>query len=158
MDFIEALPKMGGKSVILTVVGRLPKYAHFIPLAHPYTATSVAQHFFNEIVCLHGLPRSIVSDRDVVFTSRIWKELFRLTPVNLHMTSAYHPQLDVQSEIMNKVITMYLICLTGDKPKELVRWLPWAEYCYILSLIHSCIPLPSNWSMEEILQQIKHTL
>lgn len=50
MDFIEALPKMGGKSVILTVVSRLPKYAHFIPIAHPYTATSVAQYFFNEIV------------------------------------------------------------------------------------------------------------
>jgi hypothetical protein len=65
MDFIEALPKMGGKSVILTVVGGLPKYAHFIPLAHPYTATSVAQHFFNEIVCLHGLlsPRTTTIHR-----------------------------------------------------------------------------------------------
>ena len=64
MDFIEALPKVGGKSVILTVVDRLSKYAHFIPLAHPYSATTVAQKFFSEIVRLHGLPRSIVIDQD----------------------------------------------------------------------------------------------
>ena len=60
MDFIEAFPKIGGKSVILTVVDRLSKYAHFIPLAHPYSATMVAHKFFSEIVRLHGLPKSIV--------------------------------------------------------------------------------------------------
>jgi hypothetical protein len=69
MDFIEALPKMGGKSVILTMVDHLSKYAHFIPLAHPYSARAVAHKFFSEIVKLQGLPKSIVSDRDVVFTS-----------------------------------------------------------------------------------------
>ena len=94
MDFIEALPKVGGKSVFLTVVDRLSKCAHFIPLTNPYSATTVAQSFFSEIVKLHGLPRSIVSDRDVVFTSRFWKELFRLSAVKLQMTSAYHPQSD----------------------------------------------------------------
>ena len=130
MDFIEGLPKVGGKSVILTVVDRFSKYAHFIPLAHPYTATSVALSFFNDIVRLHGLPRSIVSDRDVIFTSNFWKELFRLCGVKLRMSSAYHPQSDGQSEEANKIIVMYLRCLTGDKPKDWVRWLPWAEYCY----------------------------
>jgi len=130
MDFIEALPKVGGKSVILTVVDHLSKYAHFIPLAHPYSATTVAHTFFSEIVRLHGLPHSIVSDRDVVFTSRFWTELFRLSGVKLQMTSAYHPQSDGQSEAVNKIITMYLRCLTGDKPKDWIRWLPWAEFCY----------------------------
>ena len=62
--------RSGGKSVILTVVDRLSKYAHFIPLAHPYSATMVAHKFFSEIVRLHGLPKSIVSDRDAIFTSR----------------------------------------------------------------------------------------
>jgi hypothetical protein len=66
MDFIEALPKVGGKSVILTVVDRLSKYAHFIP----YSATTVAQRFFSKVVRLHGLPNSIVSDQDVVFMSK----------------------------------------------------------------------------------------
>jgi hypothetical protein len=62
MDFIEALPKVGGKSVILTVVDRFSKYAHFIPLAHPYTGESVAKAFFSNIVRLHGFPTSIVLD------------------------------------------------------------------------------------------------
>jgi len=69
MDFIEALPRVNGKTVILTVVDRFSKFAHFIPLSHPYTAASVARVFFQEIVRLHGLPSSIVSDRDPVFTS-----------------------------------------------------------------------------------------
>jgi hypothetical protein len=59
LDFIEALPHVGGKSVILTVVDRFSKYCHFIPLAHPYSAESVAQAFFTEIVRLHGIPQSI---------------------------------------------------------------------------------------------------
>ena len=63
---------VGGKSVILTVVDRFSKYCHFIPLAHPYTAESVAQAFFADIVRLHGVPQSIVSDRDPVFTSTFW--------------------------------------------------------------------------------------
>jgi len=69
MDFIEALPKVNGKSVILTVVDRFSKAAHFIALAHPYTAVSVARVFFLEVVRLHGILASIVSDRDPVFTS-----------------------------------------------------------------------------------------
>jgi len=56
LDFIEALPRIGGKSVILTVMDRFSKYCHFIPLAHPYSAESVAHVFFAEIVCLHGVP------------------------------------------------------------------------------------------------------
>jgi len=91
MDFIEALPHVGGKSVILTVVDRFSKYCHFIALAHPYSAESVAQAFFVDIVRLHGLPQSIVSDRDPVFTSIFWKELMRLSGIKLHMTTAFHP-------------------------------------------------------------------
>jgi hypothetical protein len=71
MDFIEGLPKVGGKSVILTVVDRFSKFAHFIPLGHPYAAASVGKAFFDNIVCLHGFPSSIVSDRDPVFTSHL---------------------------------------------------------------------------------------
>jgi hypothetical protein len=67
MDFIEGFPKVGGKSVILTVVDRFSKFAHLILLSHPYLASSVAKAFFDNIVRLHGLPCSIVSDRDPVF-------------------------------------------------------------------------------------------
>ena len=83
MDFIEALPRVNGKTIILTVVDRFSKFAHFIPLGHLYTTASVAKAFFQDIVRLHGLPSSIVSDRDPVFTSSFWKELFSLAGVKL---------------------------------------------------------------------------
>ena len=69
LDFIDGLPLSFGKSVILVVVNRLTKAAHFIALAHPYSASSVAQSFLDNIFKLHGFPRSIVSDRDAVFLS-----------------------------------------------------------------------------------------
>jgi hypothetical protein len=130
MDFIEGLPKVGGKSVILTVVDRFSKYAHFIALGHPYTATSVARAFFDGIVRLHGFPSSIVSDRDPVFTGHVWRDLFQMAGVKLCTSTAFHPQTDGQSEVVNKVIAMYLRCATGDRPHAWVDWLSWAEYCY----------------------------
>jgi len=83
MDFVEGFPRVGGKSDVLTVVDRFSKYAHFIALGHPYTAMSVARMFFDHIVRLHGMPCSIVSDRDPVFTCALWTELFSLTGVRL---------------------------------------------------------------------------
>jgi hypothetical protein len=124
MDFIEALPKVHGKSVILTMVDRFSKAAHCIPLGHPYTSTSVAHAFFAEIVRLHGIPASIVSDRDSVFTCEFWQELFALAGVKLKMSSAFHPQSDGQSEAAKKIIAMYLRCLTGDRPRHWLEWLP----------------------------------
>ena len=130
LDFVEALPRVRGKSVILTVVDRFSKYCHFIPLAHPYSAESVAQAFFTDIVRLHGVPHSMVSDRDPVFTSTFWRELMRLMGTKLHMTTAFHPQSDGQSEAANRVIIMYLRCITGDRPRQWLRWLPWAEFLF----------------------------
>jgi hypothetical protein len=78
MDFVKGLPCVNGKTVILTVVNRLSKYTHNIALSHPYTAASVAWAFFDSIVRLHGIPESIVSDHDPVFTSQFWTELFSL--------------------------------------------------------------------------------
>jgi hypothetical protein len=82
MDFVEGFPRVHGKSVILIVVDRFSKYAHFLPLGHPYTATSVARVFFDCVVSLHGIPSSIVSDRDPMFTSQFWQELFTLSGVS----------------------------------------------------------------------------
>jgi hypothetical protein len=118
MDFVEGLPKVHGKSVILTIVDRFSKSAHFVPLGHPYTATTVVRAFFDNIVKLHGIPSSIVSDRDPVFTGHFWKALFGLAGVTLQFTSAFHPQADGQSEATNKIVVMYLRCLTGDRPRQ----------------------------------------
>jgi transposase InsO family protein len=130
IDFVEGLPKLNGKSVILTVVDWFSKYAHFITLGHPYTATSVTRAFFNDIVRLHGMPASIVSDRDLVFTSHVWRDIFKLAGVKLCMSTAFHPQTNGQSEAVNNTIAMYLRCITGDRSRAWLEWLPWAEYCY----------------------------
>ena len=138
LDFVEGLPRVHGKSVILTVVDRFSKQAHFLALSHPYTAVTVAKSFFEGIVRLHGFPTSIVSDRDPVFTGNVWKDLFKLAGVKLRMSTAFHPQTDGQSEVVNRTIAMYLRCLTGDRPRSWLDWLPWAEYCYNTSF-HSAL-------------------
>jgi hypothetical protein len=124
MDFIEGLPRINGKLVILTMADRLSKYAHFIVLGHLYTATLVARAFFDYIVRLHSVPRSIVSDWDPVFTSKFWTELFALSGVRLNMVTTFHPQVDGQAEATNKIIIMYLGCLTGNQPWHWLQWLP----------------------------------
>jgi len=72
MDFVEGLPSSRGYTVIMVIVDKLSKYAHFLPLAHPFTALQVAQLYFDQIYRLHGLPKAIISDRDKIFTSIIW--------------------------------------------------------------------------------------
>ena len=91
IDFIEGLPKSEGKKVIMVVVDRLSKYAHFIMLAHPFTALQVAQVYLDNVYKLHGTLNSIVYDRDKVFISRFWNELFKLLGTELKMSSSYHP-------------------------------------------------------------------
>ena len=90
MDFIEGLPLSQGKSVIMVVIDKFSKYAHFLPMSHPFTALQVAQLFLNHIYRLHGLPIAIITDRDRVFTSKVWQELFRLSDTKLLMISSYH--------------------------------------------------------------------
>jgi hypothetical protein len=76
------------------VIDQFLMSAHLIVLGHPYTATSVTQAFFTNIIRLHGMSESIVSDRDPKFMSRFWTELFALAEVKLHLSSAFHPQSD----------------------------------------------------------------
>jgi hypothetical protein len=83
MDFIDGLPLSSDKHSILVVVDRFTRYAHFVALKHPYTASSVARSFFHEVDRLRGIPNVIITDRDRVFLSLFWKELFTLQGTTL---------------------------------------------------------------------------
>jgi hypothetical protein len=108
MDFIEGLSTSNGMNVIQVIVDRLTKYAHFLPLSHPYTVHKVATLFLDHIFKLHGLPKIIVSDKDKIFTSKLWQELFSALNVNLHFSTAYHPESDGQTEKVNHCLEQYL--------------------------------------------------
>lgn len=130
LDFIEGLPKSSHYDTILVVVDNFTKYAHFLPLAHPFTALSVAKLYMNNIFKLHGLPQAIISDRDRIFTSALWQELFKLSRTELRLSSSYHPQSDGQTERVNQCLEAYLRCSVHSCPKNWTVWLPLAEYWY----------------------------
>ena len=115
MDFILGLPRTARKhDSILVVVDRFSKMAHFLPCCQTSDASKVARIYFDEIVRLHGLPKTIVSDRDVRFMSYFWKTLWHLLGTKLKFSSAYHPQTDGQTEVVNRSLKNLLHCLIGE--------------------------------------------
>ncbi|WVZ95539.1 LOW QUALITY PROTEIN: hypothetical protein U9M48_041292 [Paspalum notatum var. saurae] len=130
MDFIEGLPRSNSFNCILVVVDKFSRFGHFIPLRHPFTALSVARVFMTSVYKLHGLPEQIVSDRDRIFTSALWKELFRLAGVQLNMSSAYHPQSDGQTERVNQCMETFLRCFVHACPSRWSDWIHLVEFWY----------------------------
>jgi transposase InsO family protein len=117
MDFVEGFPKSGRFDGVMVVVDKFSRYAHFIALSHPYSAPTIARLFLDHVFKLHGMPLPIVSDRDHVFTSTFWCELFRLTSTILHLSSSYHPQTDGQTERVNQSLEAFLRCFAQACPQ-----------------------------------------
>lgn len=130
MDFIEGLPISSSFNCILVVVDKFSRYSHFIKLKHPFTALKVAQLFMDHVYKLHGMPQAIVSDRDRIFTSLLWQELFCLSGTELRMSSAYHPQGDGQTERVNQSVEAYLRCFIHACPSKWSQWLSLVEFWY----------------------------
>ncbi|KAF7144954.1 hypothetical protein RHSIM_Rhsim04G0143300 [Rhododendron simsii] len=114
------------------VVGDSPLRRQLIQEFHSSSlgAKDVAKVFFDQVFKLHGLPSTIVSDRDVVLTSHFWHELFTLQGCKLCLSTAYHPQTDGQTEILNKCSENYLRSMTGYCPRQWAKWLPLADWWY----------------------------
>jgi hypothetical protein len=105
MDFIMGLPRTrDGYDSIWVIVDRLTKVAHFIPVKTTYTGARLAELYISRIVCLHGVPKKIVSDRGTQFTSRFWQKLHESMDTKLNFSSAYHLQTDGQTERTNQVL------------------------------------------------------
>ena len=99
MDFVVGLPKTMGKyDSIWVIVDRLTKSSHFIPVKVTYNAEKLAKLYTSEVVRLHGVPLSIISDRGTQFTSMFWKTLHAELGTRLDLSTAFHPQTDGQSQ------------------------------------------------------------
>ncbi|MCO5608666.1 hypothetical protein L7F22_062880 [Adiantum nelumboides] len=133
MDFIFGLPKsIHGNTGIWTIVDRFSKQAHFIPVKKTINAHQMATLFISQIFKYHGLPSSIVSDRDPRMTSNFWKGLFENLGTRLNFSSVYHPQTDGQSEIANLTILDLLKSYVTevDQRSQWEKYLPLVEYAY----------------------------
>ena len=131
MDFMIGLPKTPkGHDSIWVIVDRLTKSAHFLPVKTTYTAAQYAKLFLDEIVSLHGVPISIISDRGTQFTSRFWQSFQEALGTQLKFSTAFHPQTDGQSERTIQILEDMLRCCIMEFPGSWEQQLPLIEFSY----------------------------
>ena len=141
MDFVVGLPKTMGKyDSIWVIVDRLTKSAHFIPVKVTYNAEKLAKLYISEVVRLHGVPLSIISDRGTQFTSKFWKTLHAELGTRLDLSTAFHPQTDGQSERTIQVLEDMLRACVIEFGGHWDSFLPLAEFSYNNSY-HSSIDM-----------------
>ncbi|GJY41603.1 putative reverse transcriptase domain-containing protein [Tanacetum coccineum] len=142
MDFITKLPKTSnGHDTIWVIVDRLTKSAHFIPTRETDSMETLTRLYIKEIVSQHGVPISIISDRDSHFTSRFWQSLQSALGTQLDMSTAYHPETDGQSERTIQTLEDMLRACVIDFGKGWEKHLPLVEFSYNNSY-HASIKAP----------------
>ena len=141
MDFVQGLPRTSsGHDCIWVIVDRLTKSAHFLAIKSTYPLERLAREYIGEIVRLHGVPSSIVSDRDPRFTSRFWKSLQGALGTRLRFSTAYHPQSDGQTERTIQTLEDMLRACVLEMRGNWDAYLPLAEFAYNNSY-HSSIQM-----------------
>ncbi|GJY36996.1 putative reverse transcriptase domain-containing protein [Tanacetum coccineum] len=131
MDFVTKLPRTSdGHDTIWVIVDRLTKSAHFIPTRETDSMETLTRLYIKEIVSRHGVPISIISDRDSHFTSRFWKSLQNALGTQLDMSTAYHPETDGQSERTIQTLEDMLRAYVIDFGKGWGKHLPLVEFSY----------------------------
>jgi hypothetical protein len=131
MDFVVGLPKApSGQDAIWVIIDRLTKSAHFLPLKITDSMEKLASMYVREIVRLHGVPASIVSDRDARFTSKFWLRLQDAMGTKLCFSTAYHPQTDGQSERTIQTLEDMLRLCVLDFKGNWIQYLPLVEFAY----------------------------
>ncbi|GJZ37153.1 putative reverse transcriptase domain-containing protein [Tanacetum coccineum] len=131
MDFVSGLPRtLSGYDSIWVIVDRLTKSTHFLPMKKTDSIEKLAQLYLKEIVCKHGMPTSIISDRDSLFTSRFWKSLQEAMGTQLDMSTAYHPEIDGQSERTIQTLEDMLRACVIDFGSSWDRHLPLVKFSY----------------------------
>jgi len=128
MDFIKGLPQSFGNEMMLVVVDRFNRYAHFAILAYPFTTVDVAQFNLDYVFKLHGWPQSIVSYIDKIFTSDFWQALLSIQGTNLLLLTSYHPQINGQIKMVNRCLETCLRCMSSETPREWSKWLSLVEW------------------------------
>jgi hypothetical protein len=131
MDFITGLPRtQKGYDAIWVIVDRLTKVAHIIPVKTTYKGSQLAELYMARIVCLHGVPKKIVSKRGSQFTSRFWRSFHENMSTKLNFSTAYHPQTDGQTERTNQVLEDMLRACALQHGGSWDKSLPYAEFSY----------------------------
>jgi hypothetical protein len=131
MDFIVGLPTTQfGYDSIRVIVDHFSKVAHVILVKTTYKGAKLAKLYIVRIVCLHGVPKKIVSDRGTQFMSRFWEKLHEAMDTILNFSSAYHPQTDGQTERANQILEDMLTAWALKDRKSWDKCLPYAEFSY----------------------------
>ena len=139
MESITGFPKVFGKDCIFVVVNRLTKFDHFFAVNTTFTTSNVAKLFFKEVLRLHGLPKSIVSDIDSRFFSAFWQELFKMAGKHLKPSTRYHPKNYYQTYRVNQWLEGYFRNYVSGKQKAWIKWLHLGEFCY-----HTTFHMPTG--------------